>query len=133
MKTLFFIIISTALAGWVFLYGLPEDVANKAKTAISELKAAPAKVKEAAEDFLSTPAEKREKVISKLETKLVEVKTTSTIPKSFAEEAEKLITDLRAKNDDKPSLLSSVLTKAAESILPAQFLSSEPVNCEDKK
>ncbi len=133
MKTLFFIIISIALAGWVFLYGLPEDVTNKAKTAISELKAAPGKIKQTATDFLSTPAEKREKVISQLETKLAEVKTMSTIPKSFSEEAEKLITDLRAKNEDKPNLLSTALMKVAESILPAQFLSSEPINCEQKK
>lgn len=141
MKTLFFIIISTALAGWIFLYGLPEDVSNKAKTAISDLKSAPAKIKETAEDFLSTPAEKREKVISQLESKLDQVRSVidlknpeqqKAILKTAAEEADKLIAELRVKNDEKPSMLSSALTKVVESVLPNQFLNSEPANCEKK-
>ncbi len=135
MKTLFFLIISTAMAGWVFLYGLPKDVANKAKTAISELKAAPDKIKQTAEDFLSTPAEKREKVISRLEQKLDQVKTTTdkAVLSGVAQEAEKLIAELRDKNEDKPNLLSTALTKIAESVLPASFLGSDPVKCEVKK
>ena len=143
MKTLFFIIISTAMAGWVFLYGLPEDVENKAKTALSGLKDAPAKIRETAEDFLSTPAEKREKVISQLEEKLAKVATLTDIKnpeqqkailKNVSEEAEKLIADLRNKNEDKPNIFSTALTKIVESVLPASLIgSSEPPNCEDKK
>lgn len=135
MRTLFFMIVSTAFAAWLFLYGLPGDVADRAKMAISELKNAPTKVKEAATDFLATPAEKREKVISKLEQKIDQAKATTdkdTLIRAV-EEAGKLITELRGKNEDKPNLLSTALTKVVESVFPASLIgSSEPVNCEKK-
>lgn len=105
------------LLAFLALYFLPGEI--KEKTLASLAGIVPETLKEKAEELLLRPPEKRLRVIKKLETEIKELKAgpeKKTATEDFIKEAEELIAELKAKNED-ASLTSALTARLVEKLL----------------
>ena len=114
--------------GFVVFYLLPTSTKEKALISLAGI--IPEELKDKTESLILTPEEKRGRIIKKLETKIAGIKKLSTDKNLVAaiEESEKLIQELKTKNEE-ASLTNTVTAKLIEKLIEDKKSAKEENTC----
>lgn len=133
MIRLIFGLIATIAIIFALWYFTPLDLKEKGVDFLTENETVPKKIRETASGIFRTPAEQREKLITRLENRLGELKTLAegnNLGPEKAEiliaEAETLIQKIRERNEEQPGLLNATVQKVLG------LNSGEKKECKDK-